>query len=119
MTAHKLIERAEALCRYRRIRFPSDLLQYARQWERERFDLEFCWHRVKPLLSSGRPLLQAEVDIRRHHDRVQRERDARDIECGEPSVATPTPDADRQRDSEGHLQAVPPQHRPVVRRMPC
>jgi hypothetical protein len=108
MNANELIVRAQELCRHRRIRFPSDLMQYAHQWHRERFDLELCWRRVKPLLSSGRPLWQAEVDIRRHHDRVQRERNAKDLKAGEPLVASPTPDADSHWDSERHQQAVPP-----------
>ena len=108
MTAHELLARAQALCRALRRPFPADLRQYASQWGREGFDLEYCWQRVKPLLSSGRPLWQAEVDIRRHHDQLQRDRNAKDLKAGEPLVATPTPDADRQRDSEGHQQAAPP-----------
>src|ERR1700722_14771361 len=59
MNANELIVRAQDPCRQRRIRFPSDLRQYASQWQREDFDLQFCWHRVKPLLAtaglSGRP----------------------------------------------------------------
>jgi hypothetical protein len=108
MMAQDLIQRAQALCRHRRIHFPSDLLQYAHQWHRERFDLELCWRRVKPLLSSGLPLWQAEVGIRRHHDQLQRDRNAKDLKAGEPLMAIPTPDADRQWDFEGHQQAVPP-----------
>jgi hypothetical protein len=84
MMAQDLIERAQALCRHRGIRFPADLLQYAHQWQRERFDLEFCWRHVKPLLSSNLPLWQAEVEVRRHHDRLQRDSDAQSVKAGEP-----------------------------------
>jgi hypothetical protein len=86
--AYELIERAQALCRHRGIRFPSDLRQYAHQWQRERFDLEFCWRVVKPKLTLSRPIWRAEVEIRRHHDRLQRDRDAQDLKAGEPLVTT-------------------------------
>lgn len=95
MTALELIARARTLCRHRRIRFPSDLLQYASQWAREGFDLEFCWRLVKPLVSSGRPLWQAEIDIRRHHDQLQRDRDAQSLKAGEPLETTPATGEER------------------------
>jgi hypothetical protein len=89
MLARELLERAHALCRRRGIRFPSDLLQYAYQWQRESFDLEFCWCLVKPLLSSGRPLWPAEVEIRRHHARLQSKKDGRNLRAGRPLGTTP------------------------------
>jgi hypothetical protein len=89
MMAQDIIQRAKTICRHRRIGFPSDLLQYAHQWQREQFDIEFCWRLVKPLLTSGPPLLQAENDIRRHHDQLQRDRNARDLKAGEPLETTP------------------------------
>jgi hypothetical protein len=88
MMAQELIELAQNLCRHRRIRFPSDLLQYAHQWAREQFDLEFCWGLVKPLVASSRPLWQAEAEIRRHHDQLQRARVAMGRKAGEPTPAT-------------------------------
>src|SRR3984957_755053 len=95
MNANELIARAEDLCRHRRIRFPSDLRQYASQWQREDFDLRFCWHRVKPLLSAARPLWPAEVDIRNHHARLRDEKAARERAAGKPPVTSPTPDGER------------------------
>jgi hypothetical protein len=56
------------------------------------------------MLSSNRPLWQAEVEIRRHHARLRSETDTKDLKAGEPLVATHKPDADRQWDSEGHQQ---------------
>jgi hypothetical protein len=99
MIAHELIERAQALCRHRGIRFPSDLLQYAHQWQRERFDLEFCWRLVKPMMVSSRPLWQAEVEVRRHHDRLHRDRDAQDVKAAE----SPEPGQQDSWDSQGAL----------------
>jgi hypothetical protein len=89
MTAFELIERAQALCRRRGIPFPSDLRQYAAQWQREQFNLEFCWRQVKPLLSSRLPLWQAEIEIRRHYARLRSETDAQDRKAGEPLEPTP------------------------------
>jgi hypothetical protein len=89
MMAHELIERAQTLCRHRGIRFPSDLRQHAHQWQRERFDLEFCWRLVKPMLMLSRPIWQAEVEIRRHHAGLQRDRDAKDLKAGEPLALAP------------------------------
>jgi hypothetical protein len=108
MNAAELIARAETLCRYRRIPFPSDLRQYAHQWARERFDLERCWSLVRPLVSSGRPLWQAETEIRRHHDQLQRARDAEDRAAGDPSATTPAPAGERRWGSWAHRQAALP-----------
>jgi hypothetical protein len=107
MMALELVAQAQALCRRRGLRCPSDLRQYAFQWQRERFDLEFCWRLVKPLLSSGRPLWQAEVEIRNHHTRLQSEKDARDLKAGEPLVATPAPSPEDWWDAQGALDDVP------------
>src|ERR1700726_2701386 len=104
MMAPELIERAQALCRRRGIRFPSDLRQYAHQWQREGFDLEFCWRHVKPLLSSNRPLWQAEVEVRRHHARLQSEKDSRDLKAGEPLVTTLASGPEDWWDSHGALE---------------
>jgi hypothetical protein len=89
MMAQELIARAQTLRRHRGIPLPPDLRQYAYQWQRERFDLEFCWRQVKPMLSSSRPLWQAEVEIRRHHARLQSEKDTRDLKAGEPLAPIP------------------------------
>jgi hypothetical protein len=113
MMAHELIEWAQALCRHRGIRFPSDLRQYAHQWQRERFDLEFCWRHVKSLLSSNRPLWQAEVEIRRYHDRLQRDRDAEDVEAGEPLETTPEPACRSGGILGAPWMICPPPRRPV------
>jgi hypothetical protein len=106
MMAQDLIERAQALCRHRGIRFPADLLQYAHQWQRERFDLEFCWRHVKPLLSSNLPLWQAEVEVRRHHDRLQRDSDAQSVKAGEPLDTTLAPGQERWWDPESPQEDV-------------
>jgi hypothetical protein len=106
MMDQELIARAQTLCRHRGIRFPSDLRQYAHQWQRERFDLEFCWRLVKPMLALSRPIWQAEVEIRRHHDRLQRDRDARDVEAGEPLETTPEPSLQDWWDTENPQEGV-------------
>ena len=115
MPNNELVARAQALCRALRRPFPPDLRQYASQWDRERFDAELCWQRVKPLLLSGRPLWQAEAEIRRHHAELRRARDDRDRQAGEPLAVSPTSDADRHWGSEGHLQVVPPPAAPPDR----
>jgi hypothetical protein len=78
MTADALIAKAEEFCHRAGARFPTELRQLARQWQRERFDLEFCWGQVQPLLSAGRPIWQAEVDVRKHHAALQAEKEAGD-----------------------------------------
>jgi hypothetical protein len=88
MNANELIARAQALCRRRSIPVPSDLRQYAHQWQRERFDLDFCWRLVKPMMVSSRPLWQVEAEVRRHHARLQSEKDCRDRKAGEQLVTT-------------------------------
>lgn len=107
LTAHELVVQAQTLCRHRGIPFPTDLRQYAHQWEREQFDLELCWHRVKPLVSSGRPLWQAEVDIRDHHARLHRERAARDRAAGDPLATSPSPSREDGWDYQDASDDVP------------
>jgi hypothetical protein len=77
ITADALITKAEEFCRHAGTRFPTELRQLARQWQRERFDLEFCWRQVQPLLSARRPIWQAEVDVRKYHAALQAEKETR------------------------------------------
>jgi hypothetical protein len=46
MTTDALIAKAEEFCCLEGVRFPTDLRQLARQWQRKRFDLEFCWRQI-------------------------------------------------------------------------
>jgi hypothetical protein len=84
MTAGALITKAEECCRHADTRLPTELRQMARQWQRERFDLEFCWRQVQPLLSAGRPIWQAELDVRKHHAALQAEKESRDRRLNMP-----------------------------------
>jgi hypothetical protein len=104
MMTQELIARAQALCRHRRIYFPSDLRQYAYQWQREQFDLEFCWRLVKSHLSSGRPLWPVEAEIRRHHDRLRSEKGVRDRAAGEPLATTHATGEERWWETQGPEQ---------------
>jgi hypothetical protein len=108
MTASELIARALDLCHRIGRPFPAELRAYASDWQRQGYDLPWCWAKVKGALREGRALVQIEAEVHRHHARLQSEKADRDCRAGEPVVATPTPDADRQRDFEGHQQAVPP-----------
>jgi hypothetical protein len=110
MMAQELIARAQTLRRHRGIPLPPDLRQYAYQWQRERFDLEFCWRQVKPMLSSSRPLWQAEVEIRRHHARLQSEKDTRDLKAGEPLAPAPGAGQEPWRETQSPEQETQNHH---------
>jgi hypothetical protein len=108
MIANELTARALDLCRRVGRPFPAELRAYASDWQRQGYDLPWSWGMVKSALREGRAVWLVDVEVRRHHNQLQRDRDAKDLKAGEPLVATPKPDADRQRDFEGHRQALPP-----------
>jgi hypothetical protein len=108
MDTRELIDRAQGLCRAMRRPFPNELKAYASGWQRQGYDLPWCWARVNGALREGRAAWLIEAEVLRHHDRLQRARDAMERKAGEPLVATPTPDAVRHWGSEGHQQALPP-----------
>jgi hypothetical protein len=108
MTADALITKAKEFCRRADARFPPELCQLARQWQRERFDLKFCWCQVQPLLSAGRPIWQAEVDVRKHHAALQAEKETRDRRLNMPPRSN---SLDEQRKSHQRIQAR--EHDPI------
>jgi hypothetical protein len=109
MNAKELVDRAQGFCRAMRRPFPTELKAYASGWQRQGYHLPWCWARVKGALREGRAVWQVETEVHRHHARLQSEKADRDRKAGDPLVASPTPDADRHWDSEGHRQAaVPP-----------
>jgi hypothetical protein len=89
MNAKELIARAQALCRALGRPFPTEVKAYAWDWQRQRYDLAWCWGIVKSALKERRALWQTEVEVRRHHDQLQRDRDAKDLKAGEPLAPTP------------------------------
>jgi len=100
MIALELIARAQDLCRVLRRPLPTELKAYASGWQRQRYDLAWCWGMVKSALKERRPLWQVEAEIHRHHARLQSEKDAKDRKAGEP--LTPTPGAAQEAWWEAH-----------------
>jgi hypothetical protein len=89
MNANDLIARAEGLCRALRRPFPAEVKGYAWDWQRQRYDLDWCWGMAKSALKDRRALWQVDVEVRRHHDQLQRDKDAKDRKAGEPLAPTP------------------------------
>jgi hypothetical protein len=80
MIANELTARALDLCRRVGRPFPAELRAYASGWQRQGYDLPWCWTRVKVALREGRSLWQVEAEVHRHHARLQSDRDANDWE---------------------------------------
>src|SRR5260370_32346077 len=106
MNADELIDRAEGLCRALRRPFPTELKAYARDWQRQQYDLDWCWGMVKSALKERRALWQVEAEVHRHHARLQREKDAMDLKAGEALVTTPAPSRESWWDTETHQEDV-------------
>jgi hypothetical protein len=88
MNANELIARAQGLCRALGRLFPTELKAYASDWQRQRYDLDWCWGMVRSALRERRSLWQVEAQVRRHHARLQSEKDSRDLKAGELMVTT-------------------------------
>ena len=88
MNATDLIARVQGLCRALGRPFPAEVKAYAWDWQRQRFDLDWCWGMVRNALRERRSLWQVEAEVRRHHARLQSEKDTRDLKAGEPLVTT-------------------------------
>jgi hypothetical protein len=95
MIANELIARALDLCHRIGRPFPAELRGYTSDWQRQGYDLPWCWARVKSALREGRALVQIEAEVHRHHARLQSEKDARERAAGEPLLARPTPGKER------------------------
>jgi hypothetical protein len=91
MNANELIVRAQALGRALGRSFPTELRAYASGWQRQGYDLPWCWYTVQSALRQGRALCNVEAEVHRHHARLQAEKDARDLKAGETLVTAPAP----------------------------
>ena len=95
MNANELIVRSQDLCRALGRSFPTELRAHASDWQRQSYDLPWCWARVKGALREGRPVWQVEAEVHRHHDQLQRARDAKGRKAGEPLETTPATGEER------------------------
>jgi hypothetical protein len=84
MNANDLIVRAQDLCRALGRSFPTEIKTSAWDWQRQQYDLAWCWGTVQSALRQGRALCNVEAEVHRHHARLQSEKDARDRKAGEP-----------------------------------
>jgi hypothetical protein len=84
MNANELIVRAQDLCRAMRRPFPAEIKAFSRDWHRQCYDLEWAWGTLKGALKERRALWQVDVEVHRHHDQLQRDRDAQNVRAGEP-----------------------------------
>jgi hypothetical protein len=111
MNANELIVRAEGLCRALRRPLPVEVKAYAWDWQRQRYDLAWCWAVVKSALKERRALWQVEVEVRRHHALLQAEQDRKQRDLCKPVLASPTHSTAPQRDClqlPAALQALDP-----------
>jgi hypothetical protein len=107
MTANELIARAIDICRRSGRPFPTELKGYASDWQRQQYDLAWCWGTVQSALRQGRALCNVEAEVHRHHARLQAEKDARDLRAGEPSVTIPAPGREPWCDLQSTPDDVP------------
>jgi hypothetical protein len=61
---------------------------------------------LKCALKERRALWQIDVQVRRHHDQLQRHKDTRDLKAGEPLETTPEPGLERWWDAESPQEDV-------------
>jgi hypothetical protein len=107
MNANELIVRAQGLCRAMGRPFPAEIKTGAWDWQRQQYDVAWCWGTVKCALKERRALWQVDVEVRRHHDQLQRDKDAKDLKAGEPLGTTPVPGGERWWGSQSPQQKVP------------
>jgi hypothetical protein len=106
MNARELIARAQDLCSALGRPFPTEIKAYSWDWQRQRYDLGWCWGMLKCALRERRALWQIDVQVRRHHDQLQRHKDTRDLKAGEPLDTTPEPGLERWWDAESPQEDV-------------
>src|SRR5258708_21451601 len=107
MIANKLIARALDLCARTGRPLPTELKAYASDWQRQRYDLAWCWGTVKNALREGRAIWLVDVEVRRHYARLQASKDARDLKAGEPLGTAPAPDPEGWWDTHSPERALP------------
>ena len=94
MIANDLITKASTLCRQLRRPFPVELKAYATGWQREGFELTWCWFQVKQALLECRAISLVEAPVRKHFADLQAVRDAKQREMGRPlALCSPIPRA--------------------------
>jgi hypothetical protein len=108
MTASELIARARDLCLRIKRTYPGELGAYACGWQREGFDLPWCWNAVRSALREGRAVSQVDAAVRSHYAGLQAAREARERALCRPVAA---PSTLRQSTSQPYGQAsAPPQN---------
>jgi hypothetical protein len=90
MIASELITKALDLCRRLGRPFPTELRAHASDWQRQGYDIPWCWAPVKAAPGERRSLVQVEGEVHRHHARLRSEKDARDRAAGEPLATSPS-----------------------------
>lgn len=76
MTASELVARAKELCWRSKRTFPAELGAYASTWQRQGFEMSWCWTLVKNALTEDRALWQVEAAICRRYADLQKVSDA-------------------------------------------
>jgi hypothetical protein len=84
MIAKQLIANATNLCRRLRRSLPPELKSYATGWERNGFDIGWCWSLVKSALVENRAMWMVDAEIGKHFAHLQSVRDAKEAEKGRP-----------------------------------
>jgi hypothetical protein len=104
MNANELIIRAQDLCRAMGRPFPAEIKTGAWDWQRQRYDLAWCWGMVKSALKERRALWRVNAEVHRHHAHLQSERDAKGRKAGEPLETTPATGEERWWETQGPEQ---------------
>jgi hypothetical protein len=107
MNANELIAQTQDLCRALGRPFPVEIKAYSWDWQRQRYELAWCWGIVKSALKLGRALWSIDQEIHRHYARRQAEKNAEDIEAGKPVPASSAPERERRWDPLGIPHDVP------------
>jgi hypothetical protein len=107
VTASELVARAKELCRRSKRTFPAELGGYACAWQREAYDLSWCWTLVKVALRRGQALWQVDAAVRSRYADLKAAREARERSLCKPVLTSHASSTARQRSSQGSLQAAP------------
>jgi len=106
MTASELVARAKELCWRSKRTFPAELGAYASTWQRQGFEMSWCWTLVKNALTEDRALWQVEAAICRRYADLQKVSDARQRALCPPAPASSRPGSADQRAPQDYIQAA-------------